>query len=234
MGDRRTPAVVIGDARTGTAYLCTCLSSHPQIFCPRGEPLGVYGWPYYFPVEPIDVLRCIHGRELYDVCMCKIQYRQMAPEILTYLMGIQAKIIHLTRNNLLSLTISQIICGRIGRGEVEQPVHSFEEPSPIRVNIPPELFMDSLLLTWHHLYFWRKTLRDHALEINYEQMVGGPYMNEVISSQICQYLEVENLPLYACGLKPTNPYPPSELVENWEEIEGAIHRHIDDFNQMLV
>jgi len=70
------PAALITHTRSGGSSLATCLSNHPDIFCPRGEPLleGTE-WREAFPdATSVDILECITRAHFYKVGLCKITY----------------------------------------------------------------------------------------------------------------------------------------------------------------
>jgi hypothetical protein len=72
-----SPAVVLALPRSGTTFLCHALSNHPEIFCPRDEPIHPRGWSYrYFNsmLTAVDVLKFIHNQAFYSVNMCKVMY----------------------------------------------------------------------------------------------------------------------------------------------------------------
>ena len=76
-------AVLIAHTRSGGCLLNHFLSSHPQLFWPRGEPLlpGAE-WKRAFPhASDVEILSCIMRAAHYKVGGCKVTYEQMNPKI---------------------------------------------------------------------------------------------------------------------------------------------------------
>jgi hypothetical protein len=232
-----SPAVVLALPRSGTTFLCHALSNHPEIFCPRDEPIHPRGWSYrYFNsmLTAVDVLKFIHNQAFYSVNMCKVMYYQVTEEVMRYLAARKAKIIHLVREDLVRLTVSQVITAMTDEGRIiDRPILSHRPSIPISVYIDPTLFMQTLLVAEEQVARWRGILSWYpALEVKYADMVGGEgsEAKEILSdvaNEICDFLGVSRHPLDAAGLKTVNtPYPLERLVANWDEIKGAMKNEI--------
>lgn len=227
------PAVIIASPRSGTTFLCHALSNHPEIFCPRDEPIHPYGWSrQYFKsmLTAIEVLHFIHQQAFYSVNMCKIMYYQATGEVMKYLADRQAKIIHLVREDLIRLTVSQIISEMTSEGRIiDRPILSHQPSHAISVYLDPIDFMQTLLVAEERISHWRRILRWYpTLEVKYADMVKGEgneakEIPQELAYEICDFLDVARYPLHPAGLRAINtPFPLERLVANWDELQEKL------------
>lgn len=228
-------AIVIAHTRSGGTWLNHCLSSHPQIFWPRGEPFHP-GMEYYraFPdARQNQILTLIHRACHYHAAGCKITYKQVWPGLSEYIRQNDVRIIHLMRENLLRVIVSQIITGRVeAQLTADRKAHSFQEAKAY----PPKLprlgpgdiirRMTELAQAIEKQREWIAKTGADALYLTYTDIVGEAgeanlFMPRGISHILCNFLDVEERILTG-RLRRVNPYRLQDMIPNWDELKQAI------------
>ncbi len=226
------PAILIAHTRSGGTFLAHCLSTHPDIFCPRGEPLlPAHSWSQSLPrhVPSSAILGCILNAFHYKVGMCRITYVQTNVDVFDYLRSVEAKVILLERQNLLRCAVSQTIMNMTSRGEIEYPLHSIEIVEPPGVTLRPFAVLERCRwqAEWHTRM--RESTRDlklHVLRLTYADVVGGEMVNAdriplAITERLTSFLGVEQYPMLS-PLRAVSPRPLCDIVTNWDELKAVI------------
>ena len=240
------PAILIAHTRSGGTFLAHCLSTHPDIFCPRGEPLLTsHSWRQSLPshIPSSAILGCILHAFHYEVGMCRITYVQTNTDVCDYLRSVNAKVILLERENLLRCAVSQTIMNMTSRGEIEYPLHSTQSVALPGVTLRPLAVLERCQWQseWHANM--RKTLRSlklHVLRLTYADVVGGEMVNAdrlplTTTERVTSFLGVEQYPLLS-PLRAVAPRPLRDIVANWDELKSLIQtsefaRHLEEENE---
>jgi len=222
---------IITHTRSGGTFLANCLSNHPQIFCPRGEPLlrGMEWGTAFSEASAVQIIDCITSAAFYKVGMCKITYDQTSKQVFNYLSKRRAKVIHLARENLLRVAVSQAITGMVASGQLGHAAHSFESLDPPTIHMNPREVIGRCKFMWDRIRKMQNMLSAYkftVLYVSYADMVGGEGSEATaiatpIAESICDFLGVERRELYGC-LKRVNKAPLSKLVENWDQVKAAV------------
>lgn len=224
------PAVIVAAIRSGGTFLAHCLSSHPAVFCDRGESLH-HGsvWFRSLSVKRPELLHCLVHMQGYQVSMCKLTYGQaLEPGVWAYLLMMQPLVLWLRRDNLIRQAVSVLLNKMARRGTIRLPQHSFEPVKPVQVSLPAAAILrtarglarqDGTAAKW-------LTRLHNVLPVTYAGIVGGERhwtdsMMRPAALAICQFLEV-NFQELSCGLKAINGRRLSETLSNWPEVEAAV------------
>lgn len=227
MKDSRS-AILIAHTRSGGTFLSHCLGSHPDISCPRGEPLRT--WQAHLPnASPVEIIAAALHAYHYKVAMCRITDIQTSVAIYDYLRKTKAGIIVLERENLLRCAVSQTIMNMVNRGEIDRPIHTAKTSKARPVEIQPVAVLERC--RWQRE--WQERTRrdvdatglDH-LYLTYEDIVGKEMVSAervplLTTERICSFLRVEQCPLVS-HLRAVSPYHLKDLVSNWSQVRATI------------
>jgi len=228
------PAILIAHTRSGGTFLAHCLSTHPDIFCPRGEPLYTrHSWRQSLPhhVPSSAILGCILNAFQYEVGMCRITYIQANADVCDYLCSVNARVIILERQNLLRCAVSQTIMGMATRGEVWYPLHSTQTVDPPGVTLCPSVVLEKCRwqAEWQvKMYKMSKDWPLRVLRLTYADIVGGEMVNAdrlplAVARTITGFLGVEQYPMLS-PLRAISPYSLRSIVTNWDELKTVIQQ----------
>ena len=235
--------MVISHNRSGGTFLSHCLNSHPLIHCTADEVLHRNNAYVRSGLSNVQIMTIVLGFKQYEVSMCKLSYSQFLvyDKVRNWLVGREAKIIHLARGNWLASAISEMV-----RHKQNHPTHSFyARPDGGTV----ELDVDKVwTIAWRMKHDGRKArkliseMESENISLNYTDIVGGEGIetDHIVSpakETICDFLGVPHEPLEAPYMrKCTNNIP--DLVSNWDEIKERMKdtkfdgfmRQIDEAN----
>ena len=228
------PAILIAHTRSGGTFLAHCLSTHPDIFCPRGEPLlPSHSWRQSLPrhVPSSAILGCILHAFHYEVGMCRITYVQANTEVCDYLRSVEAKVILLERQNLLRCAVSQTLMNMTSRGEIEYPLHSVQTVALPGVTLRPLAVLERCRWQAEWQANMRKTSRSlklRVLRLTYVDIVGGEMVNAdrlplATTERITSFLGVEQYPMLS-PLRAVSPRLLRDIVANWDELKAVIQK----------
>lgn len=230
-----TPGVILTDYRTGGSFLSLCLDSHPLIFCARGEPLARRsGFYRFFPdLAPEQILQHIFKTEFCKVAFGKVIYRQAGGKVWKYLSSMNAKVIHLIRENTLRAACSYLFHVSVMRGEAKHhhPLHHFgREPSkPVPMRLDPHAVLEECRKRERQKKKARQKLAKYKLDtlvIYYEHMCGGheiEVLPEDMGHDICTFLDQPYYPMSAPFMHRVNAqWPLSELIANWRQVKALL------------
>lgn len=240
--EKRTRTVILAHRRSGSTMLCYALSNHPEVHCARGEPLhrkNSWRWALGGAGTPwgSQVYKRIIGLTLnqwgYKACVAKINWGPGTEEVWNWLAALDPPIraIYLIRRNRLRQAVSDII--RTTAKKAGRPRDHTHERLPVyRMAFEPRM-----------LLCWMETLESDAklaqmrldwadipyIGITYAELVRkeGKEVGDLpveVSGKLCRWLEVDRRTLSVGPLRRINPYPLSEIVENWPDVEAAVER----------
>lgn len=222
------PAILIAHTRSGGTFLAHCLGSHPDIFCPRGEPLIT--WQEHLPdADPVEIIAAALHAYHYKVSMCRVTDIQTSVAIYDYLREVDAKIIVLERENLLRCAVSQTLMNMVNRGEIERAIHTTKTAKVKPVEVQPIAVLERC--RWQKEW-QERTRRDVEetglgyLYLTYEDIVGGEKVSAervplATTEKICSFLGVEQYPLVS-HLRAVSPYDLEDIVSNWTCLQAVI------------
>jgi hypothetical protein len=225
------PAVIVAAIRSGGTFLTHCLSNHSQIACDRGEPIHHLSvWCRMLKRDRRKILAVLLNQTGYMVSMCRLTYIQAFNEdIWAWLIRQQPWVIWLYRENILRQAIS-VHLNRLVRdkGQFKRPAHTFKQVGPVSVEVAPAHFL-KMCRGLDERNRWaekRLTAMRRVERLTYAEVVGGEMAvaNQLpteTTKKICNFLGVRYEPL-GCDLRRVNPYPLSELIGNWADVERAI------------
>lgn len=236
--------VVVANKRTGSTFLQEALSSHPQIKCwdelflirgaqKTGKRRGQYLYRYMknnHKYNIKDYIEWVHNTKPDK----SVGFRLMYPQndywnALDTIMKSKTPIIHLVRENLLSVVLSKKTKGLF---EVKK---MYFDPK----NIVDE--MKSIEKKYQQYY---NKLKNHKnlITLKYEEIIGRTegdkgetqkfgafnlksdmktYIPMDISEKICNFLDVEPMELY-CNVTKKNSPDPWDYIENKDEIKRVL------------
>jgi len=214
--------VIVAHTRSGGTFLAHCLSNHTQIFCDRGEPL-LSGFSYKRYLDrPEQILDLVWRACHYRVAGCKITYKQFSPAVEGHCIANNVKVIHLRRENLLRVVVSQAITGMVQTGKLENHVaHSDEILAPIKIHLPAPALCGRIAKMEEAIEdMTRRLSKFDTYPLTYNRLVGGE--DQMTTTEIpgnegpelCEFLGVKYEPLHA-SLKRVNRYPLSKMLSNW-------------------
>lgn len=227
------PALLITHTRSGGTMLNYGLSTHRRIFWTRGEPLlQQMEWGKAFPdATDLGILDCITRASFYTVAGCKITYEQMTPAIWDWVQRKRPniKILHLVRENLIRVAISQMITGLAVSQQLKgHRAHSFDVLGAVRITVCPDTIIGRAVRQGRAIENVRKRIAQidpQCLELTYKEITGGQieadHIPADVGSKICEFLGVRYETL-SCDLRRVNRAPLSEIIENWPEFKRAV------------
>jgi len=205
------------------------LSSHPDISCPRGEPLlpaSNYRRPFSGATDT-QILTCIGSPEQYRVGIAKVTYKQLTKEIEDWIEQVKAPVIHLARRNVLRVVISQLITGMAVTNKIDHTAHAYERPEPVRVELSPgKIVLRCERMVNNRVAMAKRLGRFSPLDVYYDEMVGGEgnqtdELDPVVGAEICDHLGIPRRTM-TVQLKRVNGYPLFKLIKNWAEVEYRV------------
>ena len=234
-------AILFAEARTGGAFLASCLSNHPRVFFARGEPLHKGSpWTVAAPDE-IKRLDLITSQDHYDVSGCKL-FRNHArrPHIQEWLFRVKPLMIYLWREDYVLQALS-IEANKVHRRTGEGlPTHPYERMSPLPIELDPAAVLFEIdRLQQNYGLTGNKEESNWAFlqaggfevfSLTYEQMTGGSEVEGItgtLAHEICDFLGVTRANLPGSGLRQAHHRPWPEYVTNWAEVKRALVAHLD-------
>ena len=227
--------VIVSTQRSGSAFLVTCLSSHPKIQCyreiflpsnPKPETYRTYRTAslgrqldHLFRRKRLvdDYLANLYASsDGVDALGFKFMYSQAwkFPEVVAWIKEHKAKVIHLIRKN----TLKRIISGRIA--QKRNVFHSTEPLEPIKVHLKPGKLKARLALSMRQIETYRQVFADNPyLEVTYESFATR--RNDE-ARRILQFLGIEPVVPLTTDLVKLNPDSLVELIENYEEVTQSL------------
>jgi LPS sulfotransferase NodH len=241
----RVRAVVLTTQRSGSTFLVECLRSHPEIEC-SGEILN--GQPDH-PVPPFrgplkkfkKALRiaytgawmpgrwldAFYSRGSAKVRCFKAMYNQLSrPFAMHYFdRNEDIRVIHLRRHNMLKVHVSTLLMDEREQLQATAPAEA------VWIRVDPAKAIASMRKARAYYDSFDQAFAKHPrLQVAYEKLFDGPYLQEETGRRICEFLEV---PYHRMQSKLTKLNPDSlrDMVTNYDELADAISR--TEFAEML-
>lgn len=226
MRDFHHPAkiLMVTPSRVGSIWLLSLLDSHPDIFALKSEPLSPGShWVSLHQLE-VDVRRNVFVTLWKNpgayVNVLKMSYRQNTKH--EDILHLADGIIHLTRQNLLRVAVSSEFNTEMIEKNQES-LHSFMDPEliPRQVNVRRVITtIGSLNQSIRLKNEYLKGLDKPVYNIEYERLVT--HTNQV-TTELLNWLGLEPRDLIS-RLKPTNHFPLSKSVANWESLKIELEK----------
>jgi hypothetical protein len=222
-----TRAVLIAPNRSGGTFLAQCLSSHPQIFCDRGEPLHPKSCWRQAGLTPQQIVKLLTEQHFYLVSMFKMNPAQLAE--FGGLKALEAagikKVILLWRN-----PIRMAISGALTYGSDPEPAHSFESITPRKKLIDPVALIEQVgryVEEWTALHWdvWDATPHIIIRKLEYSdlEIEGAPgFLKESVERSIVEFLDISERPIMRAYSYRLHAAPLPDMIENWPEVEAAL------------
>ncbi len=236
--------VIFCQQRSGSHFLNSLLNSHPVIARMHGEILegkreshGFY--PYLIEQSRTDP-DCIRPHRLFGVWKsfvasledlpresdgdgthaarhgAIIMYNQLEylPRPTMEKVLRRHPVIHLVRKNLLRTHISDYI-----NRNTTKPAHTRAESDLVRITLPPEELLDGLIERNARINDMRALVQPvRHIEVAYEDV--RDHLPEV-ARNLAKFLGIPFAEL-TTTLKPSNPFPLTTIIENYDEVRGAL------------
>lgn len=245
MNRSRTRAILLTTQRTGSTFLIECLGSHPDI-----EAVGeiLVGFPekpkpiktrrFRTLVKTVRFVRSgawMPGRRMEtffaggeaQVRLFKAMYNHVSNRItLDYLRECTGiKILHLRRDNLLKMHVSELLMRKRKR------IQSFEPVAVAKIRIDPAAALAAIRKARSQFDYFESVFVAHPrLQLVYEDLIETQTINPVIAGRVCDFLEIERKPMRSRLIK-VNPDHLSDFVTNYEEMAAYFSR--TEFSELL-
>lgn len=228
------PALILTLQRTGGTFLAHCLSNHPAIFCPRGEPLAKRSQWCKMTRSSTDTLHLIFNQTIYQVAMCKlINNHAFNDGVWEYITGSRGgpweiKLIWLERENIVAQAIShEINAGRRLGTITGHPTHAYKpvEPPPVKLN-PAQLVKRCADEAGRAALAKAKIKKSGlaCLYLTYKEITGASNATAIstpVARRICKFLGVEYAVL-CCRMHKVHTRSYSETITNWPKVKKAL------------
>jgi LPS sulfotransferase NodH len=244
-GNTRVRAIILATQRTGSTFLVECLQSHPEIEC-SGEilngaldvPVPTYRGPLNLVLKgwrlaktgswmPRRRLDAFYGRGSAKVRCFKIMYNHLSrPFVLRYFLEFEdVRVMHLRRHNLLKVHVSTLLMDK------RREVHATAPKETVWIRVNPAKAIASMRKARALYEAIDKTFERHPrLQIGYESLFDGKYLQADTCRRICDFLGVQQHRMESQLVK-LNPESLRDMVINYDELEVAISR--TEFANML-
>lgn len=222
----RTKFLTLSMSRSGTHYLAHCLGNHPQVFMHRSEgnskKMRVFA---HLPHDRADWIE-----ELMDTCWFRPGYDAAGEmfhhtewqSVVGHATKNRAKLIVLTRTNVLRPAISHAVLRKAKHGEIDRyRYHSFKEAKPGQITVSPGS-LEKLI----RFYYDQRDLvigmyQDYEapkMHVKYEDIIGPNNQIPVGEHyRICSFLNIDPEYNLYTRLQRCNPEPASKLLANYDE-----------------
>jgi hypothetical protein len=241
----RVRAIILATQRTGSTFLVECLRSHPEIEC-SGEilngapdvPVPTYRGPLRLVLKgwriaktgswmPGRRLDAFYGRGSAKVRCFKIMYNHLSrPFVLRHLLEHEdIRVMHLRRHNLLKVHVSTLLMDKRREVQATAPKES------VWIRVDPARAIASMRKARALCESFDKTFERHPrLQIAYESLFDGRYLQAETGRRICDFLGVPQHRMESQLVK-LNPESLRDMVLNYEELKDAISK--TEFANML-
>jgi len=243
-GSGRVRAIVLTTQRTGSTFLVECLRSHPEIECAGeilngdpDEPRPSYRGPFKEVVKAFRYarsgawladrwIRDFYARGNAKVRCFKAMYNQLSrPFAMRYFHENAVQVIHLRRQNLLKVHVSTLLMSKRRNVQTRSPT------DPVWIHVDPVQAVANMRAA-RALYerFDRAFDRHPRLQLAYENLFDGQFLEAQAARAVCTFLSVRQSPMQSKLMK-LNPESLRDMVTNYDELADAISR--TEFADML-
>lgn len=227
--------LIVASIRSGGTLLSHALDSHTGIYCHRGEP--VHGKNPIRniasnPIEALDAVLSFHG---YHATVAKITWQQY--DILKEeLKGLNLTgIIFLYRENPLRVFISEQV--RLIDSKNNQLAHTFDKRPIVKVTVDIDETLEFIKdYELRRDRIQQETFQDYDkhFSVSYEQLTDRAFRQipRMLGMLLCDFLGV-GYQLLQYNLARRNPYPLSEIITNWQELQVTIDFYYPQYINFL-
>lgn len=235
--------VIVAGKRTGSTFLQEALSNHPDIKCydemfiirgsKSGKRRGQYLYKHMKKEHKYDIkqyINWIHNTKPNKSVGFRLMYPQDTHwKALDVVLRSKIPVIHLVRENLLSMVLSRQTKGIF---EVE------------KIHFNPKTIINEMKLNEKRQQEYFNKLKSHKklLTLKYEEIIGRTegergetkkfgafnlksdmytYVPMEVSKKICNFLDVEPMELYSNVTKKNSPNP-WDYIKNKDEIKAVL------------
>ena len=241
-------AIILTTQRTGSTFLVDCLQSHPEINCitellvgAQLEPPAMFrssrtltkasrfimggGW---WPTRAIQRFSTSTGK---PVSIFKLMYNQASNRpTLNYLTrdkGIH--VLHLRRNNLLKMHVSQLLMPK-KRNAIWEP-HTTEPLPPVKTRVEPAVALEQMRKARARYQEFDERFAQHRrLPLVYEDLIENQRLRPSEGRRICDFFGVDDHPMQSRFIK-LNPESLEAMVTNYDELASVIAK--TEFAELL-
>jgi hypothetical protein len=241
----RIRAIVLTTQRSGSTFLVDCLRSHPEIECAGeilngdpDEPRPVYRGPFKGLVKAARYARS--GAWLADrwidayfrrgsrrVRCFKAMYNQLSrPLAMRYFdRNPGVRVIHLRRRNLLKVHVSTLLMSKRRYVQARTPIDT------VWIHVDPAKAIASMRRAREQYERFERAFESHPrLEVQYESLFDGQYLQDDTARALCDFLGVRPTRMTS-NLVKLNPESLRDMVTNYDELAAAVSR--TEFSDLL-
>jgi len=226
--------VILSTQRSGSAFMVTSLTSHPDIHCYREVFLPTNPKPetyrtYRLQSLPRKMAHLFQRKQLIDNYLTslyaddqvkalgfKFMYSQAEklPDVVTWLKDHEVRVIHLIRVN----TLKKIVSGETAK--TRKLYHSTKPVEAIKVRINTRKLKRTLAYVSHQIETYRTAFKDNPyLELTYESFVAN---REQETQRLLEFLHIEPQISLTTDLVKINPDSLETLIENYDEVARTL------------
>jgi hypothetical protein len=157
----------------------------------------------------------------------KAMYNQLSrPFALRYVAENEdIRVIHLRRQNLLKVHVSRLLMDERDRVQATAPTQA------VWIHVDPAKAIASLRKARAYYESFDKVFERHPrLQVTYESLFDGAYLQAETARRVCAFLGVANHPMQS-KLTKLNPESLRDMVTNYAELASAVSR--TEFADML-
>ena len=234
----RVRAVILTTRRSGSSFLVECLRSHPEIECASeilngqpDDPVPAFRGPLrYFKKwsriartgawMPGRWLDAYYRRGTAKVRCFKAMYEQLTrPFALRYVVANEdIRVIHLRRHNLLKSHISALLMNKREELQATAPTEA------VWIKVDPARAIKSMRkMRARYERFDRAFERHPRLQVAYERLFDGKYLDADTCRRVCDFLGVAQHRMESRIVK-LNPDSLRNMVTNYDELAAEVSK----------
>ena len=234
----RVRAVILTTRRSGSTFLVECLRSHPEIECASeilngqpDDPVPAFRGPWKYVKKwsriartgawmPARWLDAYYQRGSAKVRCFKAMYEQLTrPFALRYVVRNEdIRVIHLRRHNLLKAHISALLMNKREQLQATAPTEA------VWIHVDPARAIRSMRKARaRYERFDRAFARHQRLQVAYESLFDGKYLDADTCRRVCDFLGVAQHRMESRIVK-LNPESLRDMVTNYEELAAEVSR----------
>ena len=234
----RVRAVILTTRRSGSTFLVECLRSHPEIECASeilngqpDDPVPAFRGPWRYVKKwsriartgawmPARWLDAYYQRGSAKVRCFKAMYEQLTrPFALRYVVKNEdIRVIHLRRHNLLKAHISALLMNKREELQATAPTEA------VWIHVDPARAIRSMRKARaRYERFDRAFARHQRLQVAYESLFDGKYLDADTCRRVCDFLGVAQHRMESRIVK-LNPESLRDMVTNYDELAAEVSR----------
>ena len=180
---------------------------------------------------PTRAIRRFYASSGKPVSIFKLMYNQASNRpTLNYLTrDTDIHVLHLRRNNLLKMHVSQLLMPK-KRNAIWEP-HTTEPLPPVQIHVDPAVALEQMRKARaRHQEFESAFARHRRLPLVYEELIEDQRLRPAQGRRICDFFGVYDYPMQSRFIK-LNPESLEAMVTNYDELAHVIAR--SEFAEML-